>query len=164
MISFSKMFERTLRLHSRSMLSYPEHHFSTRDFLAKVDPELKENNKEVPRTALDDLFAGEISLSNRTMAGGFSARGFTVNDVDLEGSVLLLPRSSYLWTPKNFDEVTPESLALFGLLEPKLEILLLGTGEHTRRPNASLAKHFKEMGIVVEQMTSVRGRCTEIVK
>jgi uncharacterized protein len=127
--------------------------FSTRDFLAKVDPTLQENNAEVPRVALDDSFAEESTT--KTMAGGFSETGFYVNDVELEGSVMLLPRSSFLWAPKSFAEVTPESLKLIGLLEPTFEFLILGSGERTRRPNQAIIDHFKGLGVVVEQMNSV---------
>jgi NADH dehydrogenase [ubiquinone] 1 alpha subcomplex assembly factor 3 len=127
---------------------------STRDFLAKVDENLVENNKEIERAALTDSFSEESSL--KTVAGGYSDFGFFVNDVEMEGSVILLPRSSWLWSPKKIDDVTPDSLKLLGLLEPPLEILLLGTGERAQRPNEALAKHFREMGIVVEQMTTVR--------
>lgn len=85
----------------------------------------------------------------KTVAGGFTQRGFIVNEAELEGSVLLLPRSAFLWKPKTFEEVTPESLSLVPLLDPSIEILLIGSGDHQRRPSEALAAHFRNLGIVV---------------
>ena len=90
------------------------------------------------------------------MAGGFTHRGFIVNEAELEGSVVLLPRSAFLWKPKTIEEVTVESLSLVSLLEPGIEILLIGCGDRQRRPSDALASYFRDLGVVV---CFIRGSC-----
>jgi uncharacterized protein len=94
--------------------------------------------------------------THRTTASGLSERGFFVNNTELNGSVLLLPRSFLMWSPKSYEELTVESLSILSLLVPKIEILVIGSGSKARRPCPKLMKHFNEQGIKVEQMTSVR--------
>jgi len=52
-----------------------------------------------------------------------------------------------------------ESLAIIGLLDPPVELLLLGSGDRARRPCEKLAAHFRAMGIVVEQTNTVVFLC-----
>ena len=125
----------------------------------------------------------------KTICSGYTERGFVVNDTELAGNVLLLPRSSLLWKPTSFDEVfttmhslqlcisgkphcpnlqlvcsaaqvTPESLALIGIMDPPVEMLLIGTGDKARRPSAALSAHFQAKGIVVEQTTTANAIAT----
>jgi len=57
--------------------------------------------------------------------------GFTVNGVELRGSVFLLPRIYLHWRPETLDEALGSMRAAFGvvnLTRPKVEHLVLGTG------------------------------------
>lgn len=94
--------------------------------------------------------------AHRTLGAGLSDRGFFVNNTEIDGSVLLLPRSFLMWSPKSYDEMTVESLDILSLLVPKIEVLVIGTGSEARRPCPKFMKHFTDQGIKVEQMTSVR--------
>jgi len=60
---------------------------------------------------------------------------------------------------ENAQDVTVESLAIIGLLDPPVELLLLGSGDRARRPCEKLAAHFRAMGIVVEQTNTVVFLC-----
>ena len=91
------------------------------------------------------------------MAGGFTRRGFIVNESELEGSVLLLPRSAFLWKPKTIEGVTVESLSLIPLIDPGIEILLIGSGDRQRRPSDELAAHFRKLGVVVGRLAVCYG-------
>lgn len=133
---------------------------STRDFLKKVDENLVEDGgargkQASPNPAqLADISASDAA-HNKSIIAGYTEKGFLVNNVEMEGSCLVLPRSSFLWAPRTFEEITPESLRLIPLIFPSLEILLLGSGDRTRRPDPELAAAFRNKGIVVEQMTTV---------
>jgi uncharacterized protein len=145
--------------------------FSTRDFLKKIDDMLeddkgargakaKKKKGETQETApnpavLQDVTTDLNFVRNKSILAGYTDTGFVVNGVDYEGSLLCLPRSAYLWGPKTFPEITPDSLALVPSIFPNIEILLVGSGERTRRPNDRLIAHFREKGIVVEQMTTL---------
>jgi len=129
--------------------------FSTRDFLKKVDNALVEDkDPKATRAALADGSEEEIS-QYKTMLGGCTRTGFLVNDTELKGSVLALPRSTLLWRASRFEDVSVESLALLPLIEPRIEILLIGSGETVRRPNEEIVAHYRSLGVVVEQMTTL---------
>ncbi|XP_044267735.1 NADH dehydrogenase [ubiquinone] 1 alpha subcomplex assembly factor 3 [Tribolium madens] len=64
------------------------------------------------------------------MINGFSQVGFRLNnDLTILGSVVIFPRSVLSWTVGDINEITDESLALFTILEPKLDIIVLGVGD-----------------------------------
>ncbi|KAJ3653909.1 hypothetical protein Zmor_013134 [Zophobas morio] len=73
-------------------------------------------------------------LNNETelglMINGFSQVGFRLNnDLTVLGSMVIFPRSVLSWSVTNCDEITEESLSLLTILEPKLDILVVGTGD-----------------------------------
>lgn len=58
--------------------------------------------------------------------------GFRLNnDMSVLGPMAIFPRTVLSWNVGNFKDVTEESLSLFALLEPKLDILVLGTGDRS---------------------------------
>ncbi|CAM9401619.1 unnamed protein product [Sphacelaria rigidula] len=77
--------------------------------------------------------------------------------VDVRGSMLALPNSYFLWAPKTFDDITVESLRLVELVQPKIDLLLIGVGEKMMsRLDPALMKHLRSKGIRVEQLDTVR--------
>jgi len=82
---------------------------------------------------------------------GLGDSSFMINDVYVGQSVLLLPKSFFLWNAKKFEDVTVDSLTLFSMLYPTIEVLFIGCGERQPGPgSADIIKHFKNKGIVVE--------------
>ncbi|NXX72308.1 NDUF3 factor, partial [Spizella passerina] len=47
-------------------------------------------------------------------------------------------------------DISLESLSLFRLLEPQIEILVLGTGDRVERLHPAMMKQMRERGIAVE--------------
>ncbi|NWU80440.1 NDUF3 factor, partial [Onychorhynchus coronatus] len=47
-------------------------------------------------------------------------------------------------------DISYESLSLFRLLEPHIEILVLGTGDRVERLHSGMLKQMRECGIAVE--------------
>ena len=134
----------------RRRVLLPGRPFSTRDFLKKLDGEQQEPNP----AQLADIGESELAR-NKTLLAGYTETGFVVNNVELEGSILCLPRSSFLWAPRRFEDITQSTLRLIPLLFPTIEVLIIGSGDKTRRPDPELASFFRDHGIVVEQMTTV---------
>ena len=85
----------------------------------------------------------------------FGDKAFQINDKFIKQPILLLPQSVYMWQVKDFDDISIESLSLFTLVYPTIEILFLGTGETTRRIDPEITKYFKSKGIVVEVASTV---------
>ncbi|NWW45816.1 NDUF3 factor, partial [Pedionomus torquatus] len=50
----------------------------------------------------------------------------------------------------SYRDISNESLSLFRLLEPQIEILVLGTGDRVERLHPTVLKQIRECGIAVE--------------
>ena len=62
------------------------------------------------------------NLKSSTIDGYFS-QGFSINAVQFEGPVLVLPEMTLLWNVDDFDAITAESLVALEAIDPK-------TGQH----------------------------------
>lgn len=92
---------------------------------------------------------------------GYGDTSFQVNEVQVNQSVLLFRKSFLLWNARTFEDITVDSLALFSLLHPTIEVLFIGCGElQPSRLPADLVQHFKAKGIVLEASTSVNAAAT----
>lgn len=96
----------------------------------------------------------EMSVE-RTRVTGYGDYAFSVNDVLIRNSVILLPSSYFLWNARQFSDITVHSLAVFPLLVPTIEVLLLGCGESLpHRISPEIIQYFKSKGIYVEATNS----------
>lgn len=68
----------------------------------------------------------QTRLSRANVEGGaplvtaYSAQGFNLKGVQVVGSVALLPKGFFHWRINSASDITPESMSLFTLIEPKL--------------------------------------------
>ncbi|KAM6062422.1 NADH dehydrogenase [ubiquinone] 1 alpha subcomplex assembly factor 3 [Chlamydotis macqueenii] len=81
---------------------------------------------------------------------GYTTRGFTVNGDLVVGPCAILPRAILQWNVGSYRDISHESLSLFRLLEPRIEILVLGTGDRVERLHPTVLKQMRECGIAVE--------------
>ena len=86
---------------------------------------------------------------------GYFDHGFLLGDTYLYGSVILFPRNAFLWSCKNVESITLESLAIVHHMNPSPDILLIGTGEEQIMLSPEIYQHFDEYGISVETMSTV---------
>uniref|UniRef100_K3X683 NADH dehydrogenase [ubiquinone] 1 alpha subcomplex assembly factor 3 n=1 Tax=Globisporangium ultimum (strain ATCC 200006 / CBS 805.95 / DAOM BR144) TaxID=431595 RepID=K3X683_GLOUD len=87
--------------------------------------------------------------------------GFVVNDVNMRGGVALYPEIAMLWKPKRFEEITKESMTVFTVANPPIEILVLGCGARIQfNLDPEIKQFLKENGIVVEYLDSVNACAT----
>ncbi|KAL9838735.1 NADH dehydrogenase [ubiquinone] 1 alpha subcomplex assembly factor 3 isoform 3-T3 [Geothlypis trichas] len=87
---------------------------------------------------------------------GYSTRGFTISGDLVVGPCAVLPRSILQWNVGSHRDISLESLSLFRLLEPQIEILVLGTGDRVERLHPAMMKQMRECGIAVEVQDTVR--------
>ena len=74
-----------------------------------------------------NIFDNEkIEAEQKMNVNSYGDKVFMVNDKLVGQSILLLPRSLYLWKPRTIDEITLESLSLFTLVYPTIEVLFIG--------------------------------------
>lgn len=68
-------------------------------------------------------------------------RGFIVNNVQVEGAVLCCSDLWALWRVKGVAGITPDSLAIVDLVDPKPEIVVIGCGS-TMGPLSNAVQDF----------------------
>ena len=97
----------------------------------------------------------------RLSVRGFGESCFQVNETLVHGSVIILPHSYYIWEATKFEDITKESLALFTLIHPTIEVLFLGCGDQLPRPlDPALVRYFKQKGIILEASSSTNAAAT----
>uniref|UniRef100_A0A8B9CNH8 NADH dehydrogenase [ubiquinone] 1 alpha subcomplex assembly factor 3 n=1 Tax=Anser brachyrhynchus TaxID=132585 RepID=A0A8B9CNH8_9AVES len=83
-------------------------------------------------------------------AAGYSIRGFTISGSVVVGPCAVLPRAILQWNVGSYQDISFQSLSLFRLLEPPIEILVLGTGDRVERLHPAVVKQMRACGIAVD--------------
>ncbi|MBP2298490.1 Mth938-like domain-containing protein [Azospirillum picis] len=92
--------------------------------------------------------------SDRQVIDGFGPGQFCVSGQWRVGAVIVLPHRTQAWEASDAASLSIEDFAPVLAAEPKVEILLLGTGPTMRLPSKELRQALREKGIVVEPMDS----------
>lgn len=85
---------------------------------------------------------------------GYTDTGFTVNGANYEGSLIAIGNLILSWSPKRISDVTADSLAMFQLIRPIPEILLLGTGRQVQHVDPELRRFIRSTGMKLEAIDS----------
>ncbi|XP_072106423.1 NADH dehydrogenase [ubiquinone] 1 alpha subcomplex assembly factor 3, partial [Mobula birostris] len=80
----------------------------------------------------------------------YSQQGFTIGGNRVLGPCALIPRALLYWDVQSYKDISADSLALFYLLEPKIEILVLGLGECVQRLDPEVRAFMKTKGVALE--------------
>ena len=90
--------------------------------------------------------------AGRQLIQGYGPGGFRIANTRHDGPVLVFPERTIVWPVAGFDQITAESLAEIAAAEPRVELLLLGTGPVMRLLAAPLRAHFRGLGIMLDAM------------
>ncbi|GBL80903.1 NADH dehydrogenase [ubiquinone] 1 alpha subcomplex assembly factor 3 [Araneus ventricosus] len=105
------------------------------------------------------------------MFDSLTEMGFKLNNgIFVIGPVAAFPRTVLQWNVPSVEYMTVESLSLFAVLEPKLDIFILGTGDKLTLPKPEVIEFLKSKKIAVEilptekacatfNFLNVEGRC-----
>ncbi|GIY50450.1 NADH dehydrogenase 1 alpha subcomplex assembly factor 3 [Caerostris darwini] len=105
------------------------------------------------------------------MFDSVSNYGFRLNTgIFVIGPMAAFPRTIMQWNVHCPEEITIESFSLFTLLEPKLDIFILGTGDKQKLIKPEIVEYLKSKKIAVEilptenacatfNFLNVEGRC-----
>ncbi|XP_073101736.1 uncharacterized protein [Elaeis guineensis] len=120
---------------------------------------LKPSNQTLPSLRRTFSLYDQINLIDSVPEGQlrfqrYSDTGFTVNGVEYEGSLLIVENKVMSWAPKNFSEITAESLSIFQILRPVPEILILGCGRHIEPVSSELRRFIRSTGMKLEAIDS----------
>ncbi|XP_045931796.1 NADH dehydrogenase [ubiquinone] 1 alpha subcomplex assembly factor 3 isoform X1 [Micropterus dolomieu] len=80
----------------------------------------------------------------------YSSQGFNIDGNKVIGPCAVLPPAILQWNVGSYKDITEESVSLFHMLEPRIEILVLGTGARLERINPSVLALLRSKGIAVE--------------
>lgn len=80
----------------------------------------------------------------------YSTKGFKIQGNKLYGSVAILPKTFFSWKVRAASEITIESLQLFTVVEPKIELLVVGTGVKIERLSQDVRDYLRKHNISLE--------------
>lgn len=70
------------------------------------------------------------------------------------GPIAIFPKSVLHWSVKNAEQINEDSLSLFPMLVPKLEIVVIGYGDKNTADNNTIFRYLKSHNINVEILPS----------
>ncbi|XP_054881821.1 NADH dehydrogenase [ubiquinone] 1 alpha subcomplex assembly factor 3 [Poeciliopsis prolifica] len=96
-----------------------------------------------------------VSIMKREENNGFlihnySPMGFNIDGNRVLGPCAVIPPAILQWNVGSSEDITEESISLFHMLEPPIEILVLGTGRRVERVNPSVLALLKKKRIALE--------------
>ncbi|OZC05869.1 hypothetical protein X798_07156 [Onchocerca flexuosa] len=96
------------------------------------------DNDQGPRTTLSRL-NDEMLECQQIGIGSISKYGFRLYDGQfLYGPIAIFPKAVLSWRVLTPDDITPESVRFFTMLEPKLDVLVVGPGDRQHEEAAML--------------------------
>ncbi|XP_036956445.1 NADH dehydrogenase [ubiquinone] 1 alpha subcomplex assembly factor 3 [Acanthopagrus latus] len=128
--------------------------FSSRAVPAFSSPFLSRAHRLGPSD--DELYQRTtVSVMQKEQGSGvmilsYSPQGFNIDGNRVFGPCAVLPPAILQWNVGTYKDITEESISLFHMLEPRIEILVLGTGARLERINPSVLALLKKKGIAVE--------------
>ncbi|UXI22651.1 pre-rRNA-processing protein TSR1 [Sarcoptes scabiei] len=106
-----------------------------------------EGHGKTTATFIDEEF------SKFLMVDSVNEFGFSfANGPFASGPIILFPSFIFQWKVKTIDDITPESLILFQMIEPRIELLILGIG-HTKYWSA---KSLNNLQKTLKQLTNLK--------
>ncbi|XP_029906617.1 NADH dehydrogenase [ubiquinone] 1 alpha subcomplex assembly factor 3 [Myripristis murdjan] len=128
--------------------------FCSRAFPAFSSPFLSRAHRLGPSD--DEMYQRtSVSVMQKEVGSGvmihsYSSRGFNIDGNRVFGPCAVLPPAILQWNVGSYEDITEESVSLFHMIEPRIEILVLGTGARVERINPQVLTLLKRKGISVE--------------
>uniref|UniRef100_F0WYN3 NADH dehydrogenase [ubiquinone] 1 alpha subcomplex assembly factor 3 n=1 Tax=Albugo laibachii Nc14 TaxID=890382 RepID=F0WYN3_9STRA len=108
-----------------------------------------------------DLHSEMMFGSDKVSISEYDEGGFVINDINLRGAVAVFSNIAMLWKPLRFREITKESMQIFTVTEPPIELLLVGCGERIQHDlDPDVREYLRMHGIVVECLDSANASAT----
>lgn len=80
----------------------------------------------------------------------YSSQGFVINGDRVVGPCAVIPKAILQWNVGSPKDICLESFALFHMIVPRIEILVVGTGDRVERLDPSILKAMRAKGVAVE--------------
>jgi len=149
--SINCIAERTLLLNSVACTAVEPHYRYKIAIRSLSSKKFDDNNAVAVKNDRLSRYDLNISANQGLSILAFGDHCFQVNDILVRHSILLFKDHFLLWNANEFDDITIESLNIFTVLYPTIEILLIGCGEYQpKQIDSKIVQHFKSKGIVIE--------------
>nr|CDJ85925.1 Protein of unknown function DUF498 domain containing protein [Haemonchus contortus] len=87
-------------------------------------------DSDMPQRSRVSFLSTEMTEAKQIGVRGLSCYGFRMIDGSfLYGPIALFPKTALSWRVQTADDIKPQSLSLFAMLEPKIDILVIGAGD-----------------------------------
>ncbi|KHJ98985.1 hypothetical protein OESDEN_01042 [Oesophagostomum dentatum] len=110
-------------------------------------------DSDVPERTRVSFLSTEMTEAKQIGVRGLSCYGFRLLDGSfLYGPIALFPKTALSWRVHTPEDINPRSLSLFAMLEPKIDILVLGAGDKKNidKVRSQVAGFLKEHRIGLE--------------
>lgn len=110
-------------------------------------------DSDMPQRSRVSYLSTEMTEAKQIGVRALSCYGFRLIDgTFLYGPVALFPRTALSWRVQTPQDITPSSLSLFAMLEPKIDILVIGAGDKKNidRVRAQIAGFLRDHKIGLE--------------
>ncbi|XP_037800710.1 NADH dehydrogenase [ubiquinone] 1 alpha subcomplex assembly factor 3-like [Penaeus monodon] len=85
------------------------------------------------------------------MVDAYSQVGFRLNNgMKVLGPIAIFPRSVLSWKVKSVEDINEDSLSLFHMLVPKIDLLVIGVGDKGNKVDPHIVHYMKNKGITLE--------------
>ncbi|GJP44889.1 hypothetical protein CLOM_g4291 [Closterium sp. NIES-68] len=101
-----------------------------------------------------NVLEGAAESSGRVHITAYDDKGFTVGGRDINSSIICVGDMALCWSPSSMADVTPDSLALFQLIRPQPELLLLGSGQRIQPVPVELRQFVRACGMKLEVLST----------
>ncbi len=93
-----------------------------------------------------------LNPAGRQLIQSYGDGGFRISGARHEGSVLVFPLATMAWSVAAVDELSVDSLQQVAAAAPRVDILVLGTGQRMLAVPSPIRRHFRAAGITFEVM------------
>ncbi|XP_063601553.1 NADH dehydrogenase [ubiquinone] 1 alpha subcomplex assembly factor 3-like [Penaeus indicus] len=106
-------------------------------------------------TSIDEDKTTATILNQETDSGlmvdAYSQDGFRLNNgMKVLGPIAIFPRSILSWKVKSAEDINEDSLSLFHMLVPKIDLLVIGVGDKGNKVDPRVVHYMKNKGITLE--------------
>ncbi|XP_046383036.1 NADH dehydrogenase [ubiquinone] 1 alpha subcomplex assembly factor 3 [Ischnura elegans] len=89
------------------------------------------------------------------MVDSYSQLGFRLNNgISVIGPMVIFPKTLLSWNIGGAEDISVESLSLFFVLEPKIDILIIGLGERGKKLDPKVVTELRRYGTNVEMLST----------
>jgi len=143
------------KLQNISIMNFAMRTFYNRSqHLSKLDF----NDLQESASSVNIDIASRSEEKHPLMLMGCVNNGFRFSNMTVKGPVALVDKLALRWNVEKAEDITEESFALFKMIYPKIDLIVVGTGEKAKFVPPQVRESLKRDGISLE-VQSTKNAC-----